>query len=132
MTDNVQDIQNKMETRAQAVLNAMANHEFRNAIVHFDTNMTSLLPGNKLEEMWNTITDKAGPFVKLISAHVADGKPIVLLDCKFEQRNLELYVTFDESTNVSGLHLGPELAPAAVEAASPPRPKAPAEESATP
>jgi hypothetical protein len=107
-----QDLEKKIETRAHAVLNAMVKREYANAIVHFDTAMTSLMPAIKLEELWKAIQEKAGPFVEQISTRLAgvEANPVVILLCKFEKGNLDLYVTFDAAANVAGLHVGPEPA----------------------
>ena len=109
MTMHTHDIQHQMETRAEGLLNAMVNGKYRNAVAHFDSTMTSLLPADKVEELWTAIQEKAGPFVEQISAHtVTEGElPIVVLTCKFAQENADLYVTFNETADIAGLHVGP-------------------------
>lgn len=109
---STEEFQNKMVTRAQALLNAVAKREYLNAIVHFDTAMTSSMPAAKLEELWTSIQEKVGPFVEQVSARLAgvEATPIVTLLCKFARTNLDIYVAFDAAANISGLNIGPEPA----------------------
>ena len=106
----------KIETRAQALVNAMAKREYQNAGAHFDANMTSIMPTGKIEEFWTSIQEKIGPFVEQVSGSVtnAGATPVVVVVCKFEKQSADIYVTFDAASNVCGLHVGP--APAAAEA----------------
>jgi hypothetical protein len=120
MTQNSSEIETKMMTRAQALLDAMAQREYRNAIMHFDTTMTSLMPADKVEELWTAIVGKVGSFVEKKESRMAtiEGRPIVILVSKFEKDTIDIYVTFDANANISGLHVGPDKAKPAAASAS--------------
>ena len=110
MKEMTEDVKIKIENRAQALVNSMAKRDFRVAGDHFTSTMTSLLPANKIEEMWNVIEAKDGAFVEQVAGAVeinGEGVPLVILLCKFEKGNHNLFITFDWDCNVSGIHIAP-------------------------
>jgi Protein of unknown function (DUF3887) len=132
MTPEEQDLKTKMEKRAQALVDAMAKHKYGDGIAHLNAKMASLMPAAKLEELWKAVLAKEGDFVAQVSRKVvkANGAHGVALVCKFARGTADIYVTFDASANISGLHFGP--APGAKPAASGAKPAAPGAKPAPP
>lgn len=120
MTQPNPETQAKLTIRTQALLNDITKRNYRNAIVHFDTVMTSTMPADKLEEVWSTVQTNVGPFVEKTSERFdsLEASPVVIFTCKFEKASIDMRVVFDGADNVSGLSFVPaaqatEAAPAA-------------------
>ena len=106
MDEKTSEIRTKMMTRAEALVDAMARREYRNAPAHFDITMITLMPAENVEELWSQIVGSVGAFQERLGSRLETihGRPIVTVLGKFEKANLAINVTFDANANISGLH----------------------------
>jgi len=109
MSEQINDVQQKVTVRAQALLDRLNQRDYRHANLNFDTMMTSVMPPEKIEEAWTAVTASIGAFVETTGTRLenADDLQIVVLTCKFEQATIDVRVVFDAAANVAGLNFTP-------------------------
>jgi dienelactone hydrolase len=96
---------NELTPRAKAFVDLLAQGEFAKATKDFDETMSKVMPADKLEETWKSVTAKVGAFKKQTGTRTAHaGKyEIVFVSCEFEQAPLDVKVVFDRDKRIAGL-----------------------------
>src|SRR5947199_2304425 len=99
--------------KAEAFIAALAKGDFAAAGKDFDPAMQKALPGDKLQSLWKTLTQQAGPFSKMLGTRVEKQgvHEIVYVTCEFARAKLDARVAFDAKKRIGGLGLVPAAAP---------------------
>lgn len=96
------------ETRATAIVDGLAKHDFAGVEKLFAPAVSSALPEAKLGELWDGLTRQAGDLKGCEAAHTRSLKPTsVIVPCHFAKGSLDFVVSLDDSLLVIGLHLRP-------------------------
>jgi dienelactone hydrolase len=88
----------------------VAGRRFDLVIAISDEAMKNALPGNKLEEIWNSVLNQTGAFQKNLGTKAErSGQYIVVYSLlSFEKTALTLRLVFDEERHLAGLSVRPE------------------------
>jgi hypothetical protein len=103
------DSPSDIETRAKAIVNALAREDFKSVTQDFNAAMRKALPPDGLEEGWKELTSEVGTFQKEIGIrreHRSQAE-VVVITCRFEKGDVDVRVAFDAARQVSGLYLVP-------------------------
>jgi dienelactone hydrolase len=90
----------------------LVKEDFAGAVARFDSTMKSVLPEEKLREVWQTLQKQAGPFKQRLRARAeaAGGYDIVFVSCHFEEADLDAKVVFNADRRIAGLFFVPSQA----------------------
>lgn len=112
--------------KAKAFVSLLAQGNFAAATADFDSTMKAVMPAEKLNETWKTVTAQVGQFRE--QAGVRTEKmaqyDIVYVGSIFEQANLDIKVVFDSASKIAGLFIVPSKPPVEFSSASYVNPKA--------
>ncbi|MBN1680489.1 MAG: DUF3887 domain-containing protein [Anaerolineae bacterium] len=83
--------------------------DFAGATVNFDGNMQQMMPPESLQELWNSLTAQVGTFQSAlgIGHEPVQGYMIVLLDLQFAHYIVQIQVTVNAQSQISGLSFVP-------------------------
>jgi dienelactone hydrolase len=83
--------------------------DFAGAVGRFDATMKSALPEQKLQQVWQTLQQQAGPFKKRLRTRVETlgGYDVVFVTCRFARADLDAKVVFDADKQIAGLFFVP-------------------------
>lgn len=97
---------------AEDFINKLAAGRAAEAVEYFDHRMKEELSPAELEEAWEILTEKGGPFIEQRYREVIDFDfhRVVLITGVFERAKVEFRITFDEDEKIAGLYIkNPEL-----------------------
>lgn len=95
---------------ARELAQALGNHDWQNAVKHFDGIMQDALSQEKLAQVWKDVAGKQGAFKNTGAARVeyVQGMPVVFVRCNFEKGALDVQVSQSpEGAQVTGLFIRP-------------------------
>jgi dienelactone hydrolase len=99
-----EEVKEKPEEIAVALLDATANGRFEEATKSFDLVMSQLLPPAALKQSWVSITTQYGTY----QGHDApiieqvQGSTLVRIPCRFEQGSLEAKISINSNNKIQG------------------------------
>jgi len=99
----------EIETQAKNLVQLLVGGDFAGATENFDATMKRALPPEKLEEVWNSLTGQAGPFIEQLGVRKEKilQYEAVFVTCKFEKAVLDAKVVFDRKKQIAGLFFVP-------------------------
>jgi len=101
------------EALAKGVVQELAGRQFDKVEAQFDARVSSALPTEKLQSLWEATLAQVGAFKAVTSVTSAElqGYHVITLTCAFEKTPLNLRLAFDNESKIAGLHLLPVAAP---------------------
>jgi len=101
------------EALAKGVVQELAGRQFEKVEAQFDARVSSALPTEKLQSLWDSTLAQAGAFKAVTSVASAEhqGYHVVTVTCAFENTPLNLRLAFDKDSKIAGLYLVPVAAP---------------------
>lgn len=90
---------------AEAFLDRLVQGEFDKAFAQLDPPMESALPGDALEQTWQSLIARTGTFKDVTSARheLAGMFHIVIVTCEFERTTQDVKIVLNNAMEVSGL-----------------------------
>lgn len=90
---------------AENMVDLMAKGDFKAATADFDSTMLSVMPAEKLGQVWASLAPQVGAFKSRTGTREAEdqGFKTVYVTCQFEKLSLDIKIAFDGSDKVSGL-----------------------------
>jgi dienelactone hydrolase len=103
----------ELQTKATALVDAIAAGDFAAAVMDFDETMKAALPAEKLREAWTSVLVSTGQYqgragVRTERVQTYD---VVLVGLRFERATLDAKVVFDPAGRVAGLFFIPPATP---------------------
>lgn len=98
-----------LTVKAHEFIDLLVHHEFFTATAQFDSTMLEELPAERLKEVWQTLTNQAGPFEEILNSRV-ETSPFytrVITNCRFERTMIDIKVVFDKTFKIAGLFFTP-------------------------
>jgi dienelactone hydrolase len=98
-----------MESRAKALVAALAKEDFTAAGADFDAAMKKTFPADKLQAVWKGLRGQVGALQKQtgLRKEKKDGFDVVVVTCAFEKATLDVRITFTADRQVTGLFFAP-------------------------
>lgn len=95
--------------RATEFVTLLAQGDFTNAVVDFDSTMKTAMPPAELQKAWTSLIGQVGSFKKQVSSREAEemGFDVVYVTCEFEKSQLNIKVVFNDAKEISGLWFVP-------------------------
>lgn len=95
---------------AKDFVGLLAKGDYASAVAKFDDTMKGVMPEVELEDAWQSLLGKVGPFQKIVgvSQKKQEGYNIVRVTCAFEKAELDVKVVYDSQKQVSGLWFVPK------------------------
>ena len=95
--------------RAEDFVTLLAQGDFTNAVVDFDSTMKTAMSPSELEKAWASLIGQVGAFKKQVSTREAKemGFDVVYVTCDFEKSPLNIKVVFNAEKKISGLWFVP-------------------------
>lgn len=120
-------------TAATSMVDRLARGDFSGATARFDSTMTAVMPPPKLEEVWRTVEQQAGPFVAWTRTRTGSvqGYDVVTVIGAFARDTIDIRVVFDQNGSIAGLFFRPHRKAPDRSAAVVPAPAAVAEREVT-
>ena len=96
---------NSLHEKSKAVLTCFEKKDFTGITKYFDETMKKQLPPEKLKEVWTSINQQAGNYLKYttIVDSIYQQNRIVIMTCVFQNGKLTMKTIFDKSDKVAGL-----------------------------
>lgn len=92
-----------------AFVHRLASGDFAGAASQFDSTMSSLIPAERLEQIWQQVQAQAGPYRStgsVVEQH-RGGFDVAVVTTVFERASLNAVIAFDGAGRISGLHFLP-------------------------
>jgi len=98
-----------LKNAAEAFVDLLVNGQFSTATENFDETMSTALPADKLEEIWNATTEQTGPFKLQIGTRTDKELEydVALVTCEFEQGPIDVKLVYSSEGKISGLFFIP-------------------------
>jgi len=98
-----------IEDLAKDLVDSLASSNYKKAVENFDDTMKTVLPADKLKEVWNSLTVQSGAFVEQRDTRNEKimGYDVIFVTCKFEKAVLDAKVVFNDKKQVAGLFFVP-------------------------
>ena len=98
-----------LTTEATEFVTMLAQGDYANAVMDFDSTMKTAMPPAKLQEAWTSLIGQVGAFNKQVSTRETKemGFDVVYVTCDFEKGPLNIKVVFNEAKEISGLWFVP-------------------------
>jgi hypothetical protein len=98
-----------LTAKAKEFVNLLVNGNYTNAVTNFDNTMKGAMPSEKLQEAWNSLLAKTGPFKKYTGVRQVkeQGYDVVYVTCEFEKAKVDIKVVYNDAKQVSGLWFRP-------------------------
>ena len=95
---------------AKDFVGLLAKGNYTDAVTKFDDTMKGVMPAAELENAWQSLLGKAGPFQKItgVEQKKQEGYDIVRVTCAFEEAELIVKVVYNSQQQVSGLWFLPK------------------------
>lgn len=96
-------------SQASGFVTLLSKGEYATAAEMFDETMTSAMPQEKLEEVWQSLLTQFGPFKAQGAARKTKipGYDVLFVPCEFEKASLNSQIAFDREGKISGLYFRP-------------------------
>ncbi len=100
-----------LQARAQAMVEAIASGDFSTPVRDFDATMQEQMPSATLQQAWETLLERTGPFQSITSTRLesAGGYEAVFVTCRFADASLDVKLVFDGDGKVAGLFFVPVM-----------------------
>jgi len=87
----------------------MAKGEFSAAVKDFDATMNSVVPPDKLKQIWESLVAEVGPLKAQLSTRTerVGEYDCVFVTCQFEKTKLDVKVVFNRSQQIAGMFFVP-------------------------
>jgi dienelactone hydrolase len=98
---------------AKRVLTRLDQARFDDVAAEFNAQVAAALSTSQLRDVWNTVSQQAGPFKSVIDQRATTtpaGIRAVVLGCQFEKAALNVIVAFDAEDKIAGLRFTPRAA----------------------
>jgi Protein of unknown function (DUF3887) len=101
---------NPLHVKSSAVLNCMVNGNFAEIAKYFDSTMQQQLPADKLKDVWKTLNQQAGIYIKSTTTKDTTYQVynIVLTKLIFQNVKLVMKTVFDKNGKITGLFFVPD------------------------
>jgi pimeloyl-ACP methyl ester carboxylesterase len=101
--------QEDLQSQARKLITSMAAHEYSAVEAQFDSTMHSVLPEQKLSQVWDTLITQNGDFESITTTRQQErqGYQIVFVTCRFAKATLDTKLVFDSRRQVAGLFFVP-------------------------
>jgi len=95
--------------RAREIVRFIAAGDYAAAVETFDGTMQEAMPADQLEQAWDSLLGKAGPFQEISGVRIstAGGYETAFVTCRFENSSTDIKVVFDRDMKVAGLFFVP-------------------------
>ncbi len=95
--------------RAREIVQFIAAGDYAAAVEAFDGTMQEAMPADQLEQAWDSLLEKAGPFQEISGVRIskAGGYKAAFVTCRFEDSPMDIKVVFDRDMKVAGLWFVP-------------------------
>ena len=95
---------------AKDFVGMLAKGDYSGAVVKFDETMKGAMPEETLEQAWQSLLAKTGPFEKIVGVgqKKEQGYDVVLVTCQFENTQLDIKVVYNNEREISGLWFQPK------------------------
>lgn len=115
-TPEAADMPGEYEALARQLVDRLDRGQFDEVVAMFDAKMQDVLPANKLQEAWQSVTAQVGPFQGQLEARTEqrDAYQVVFVTGQFAQAVLDIQIAFDQEGRVAGLFFVPAQAAAGV------------------
>jgi len=112
VTFGVESPSTNLISSATQFVDLLVKEDFTGAVARFDSTMKSVLPEEKLREVWLTLQKQAGSFKQRLRARAdtAGGYDMVFVTCHFEGADLDAKVVFNAERQIAGLFFVPSQA----------------------
>ncbi len=96
-------------TRAIRMVQLLQGREFDKLIGHFDSDMKTALPADKLVAVWESVTGQFGSFVGIASVRTQRVMQyeVAIVTGQFEKGAVGIQLAFDQKARISGLFFRP-------------------------
>ncbi|MGH7747564.1 MAG: DUF3887 domain-containing protein, partial [Candidatus Dormibacteria bacterium] len=100
---------NDYVAKAETFVQQLSKGDFASAETNLTDQMKQAAPPEKLKEVWDGITAKAGAYQKTVKTRTvnAQGDTIILMKTQFKNGPVWITVTFDKTDKIAGMHLVP-------------------------
>jgi hypothetical protein len=91
------------------ILNNLLKEKYEDVRKDFHSSLNTVLPVEKISEVWNTVISQSGAYKRILSTSVTtfQGYNQVKLRLEFDKENATLETTFTEDDKVLGLYIKP-------------------------
>ena len=95
---------------ARDFVGMLAKGDYADAFAKFDETMKGAMPIETLEQAWQSLLAKTGPFEKIVGVgqKKEQGYDVVLVTCQFENTQLDVKVVYNDKKEISGLWFQPK------------------------
>lgn len=96
-------------SEAKALVQNLSDGKFDAVVAQFDDNMKSVLPTDKLQEVWSTLTEMHGPLTEELGVRLdVEGLfDVAYVTCRFSENTFDFKIVFDRDDRVTGLFVVP-------------------------
>ncbi len=97
------------EVLGKALTLDLASRQFDKVAARFDERVAAAIPPAKLSAVWDGLLGQVGAFRAISGARVEEqqGYRLVFVTCEFERATLDVKITFDSTSRVTGLFIVP-------------------------
>ncbi len=97
------------EIPTNQILELLINRQFAAVTESFDDTMKSLLTADSLQEMWDSVTAGAGPFVRQLGLRSEKqlNYDVLFVTCEFEKGPSDMKLVYNDKNQIVGLSLVP-------------------------
>ena len=95
---------------AKDFVGLLATGDYVDAVAKFDDTMKGVMPEAELENAWQSLLGKVGPFQKIVgvSQKKEQGYDVAHVTCAFEKAELDVKVVYNNQQQISGLWFLPK------------------------
>lgn len=100
---------NDHQSVAARFVESLAREDFAGATEYFDSAMKAAVPANKLQEAWQSLVTRLGPFQSYlgIRAEKLGQYDIAFVTCEFEKGAMDVKLVFNSNRQITGLFFVP-------------------------
>jgi len=101
--------QGETVAKAKNFLGLLAQGDFENAAVMFNTTLKEQMPADRLGQVWNSIEMQAGKYQGSTEVFTEKQRDfdVVIQTCAFEKTSLDLRLVFDAELKIAGIFFTP-------------------------
>ena len=98
-----------LSSPAAEFVTLLSDGDYESAVNMFDESMTSIMPEEKLEKVWQSLLAQFGPYRAQTAAQgtKASGYDVFLIPCRFEKASINARITFNAYGEIAGLYFFP-------------------------
>lgn len=100
---------NDLTSVAARFVESLAREDFAGAVEYFDSAMKAALPANKLQEAWQSLVARIGPFQRQLGsrAEKLGQYDIAFVTCEFDRGAMDVKLVFNSNQQITGLFFVP-------------------------